>query len=87
MVANKLIRGEAHPVSPLSQQNALVPVDSYSGSNLTSSSGAQPSYLTEQTQTTPNPFNQQQNPSPSQPMQFSNGVSQSPAQNPRSFFI
>ncbi|CAM8952794.1 unnamed protein product [Rhodiola kirilowii] len=73
--------GEAHPVSSLSQQNALVPVDFYSGSNLTSSSGAQPSYLTEQTQT-PNPFTQQQNPSPSQPMQFSNGVSQSPAQNP-----
>ncbi|CAM8919666.1 unnamed protein product [Rhodiola kirilowii] len=76
--------GEAQPVSPLSQQNALILVDFYSESNMTNSSGAQPSYHTGQTHLSAPPFNQQQNLSSSQPMQYTNGIPQFQQQNPQS---
>uniref|UniRef100_A0A7N0V9I4 Target of Myb protein 1 n=1 Tax=Kalanchoe fedtschenkoi TaxID=63787 RepID=A0A7N0V9I4_KALFE len=71
--------GEAQPISPVSEQNALVLVDFYSESN---TSSAQPSYLTGQIQSS-SPFYQQQN-SSLQPMQYANEILQSQQQNPQS---
>lgn len=76
-----VLLGEVNPVSPLSNQNALVLIDFYSEGNVASSSGIQPSYITGETQPPTIPFHQQHNLSPSPPM-YINGIPESQQQNP-----